>query len=82
MNDVCRTALIVICLIAIWGITAKWLIIRRSGIYINDGGRGFIFVFRWSIPFVYICFWTKWIAPRCYVIRRDEGWEWGASCDP
>ncbi len=34
------------------------------GIGINEGGRGPIFVWNWKNHSIYLCFWTKWIAPR------------------
>ena len=33
----------------------------------NEGGRGLIYSIRFDPLFVYVCFWTKWIAPRVVI---------------
>jgi len=40
--------------------------IWKYGISVNDGGCGPIFV--WTKHIFYVCFWTKWIAPRFYIV--------------
>ena len=43
--------------------------LSRSGIAFNEAGAGPIFVISFLAKFIYLCFWTPWIAPRLYVSK-------------
>lgn len=48
--------------------------IWKHGISINEGGRGFIFV--WTNLIFYVAFWTKWVCPRFWIAARKIRVDW------
>jgi len=45
------------------------------GFMFNEGGRGFIMTVIWSgEQMFYSCFWTKWFAPRFWMMYDAVGW--------
>ena len=58
------------------------IFIKEQGIFINEGGSGFIFYIQWHKPYsLYFCFWTNRFAPR-FFISWDDGLVTEISCDP